>query len=43
MDAAQRAASPERNADPGPIRLETVTPPQLRTLLAGLALGARRG
>ncbi len=39
MDAAQRAASPERNADPGPIRLETVTPPQLRTLLAGLAPG----
>ena len=39
MDAAQRAASPERNADPGPIRLETVNPPQLRTLLAGLAPG----
>ncbi len=39
MDAAQRAASTERNADPGPIRLETVNPPQLRTLLAGLAPG----
>jgi peptidyl-prolyl cis-trans isomerase SurA len=39
MDAAQRAANPERNADPGAIRLETVSPPQLRTLLAGLPLG----
>ncbi len=39
MDAAQHAASPERNADPGQIRLETVSPPQLRTLLAGLAPG----
>ena len=39
MEAAQRAASPERNADPGPVRLETVNPPQLRSLLAGLAPG----
>ena len=39
MDQAQRAAGSDRNADPGPIRLETVNPPQLRSLLAGLTAG----
>jgi peptidyl-prolyl cis-trans isomerase SurA len=39
MDQAQRAAGGDRNADPGPVRLENVQPPQLRTLLAGLTPG----
>ncbi len=39
MDAAQRAAGGDRPADPGPIRLETVSPPPLRQLLGGLQPG----
>jgi peptidyl-prolyl cis-trans isomerase SurA len=39
MEAAQRAAGGNRDPDPGPVRLENVTPPQLRSLLAGLTPG----
>jgi peptidyl-prolyl cis-trans isomerase SurA len=39
MEQAARAAGGNRPTDPGQIRLETVTPPQLRDLLAGLAPG----
>lgn len=39
MEAASRSAGSPRPADPGPIRLETVEPPQLRSLLAGLQPG----
>jgi peptidyl-prolyl cis-trans isomerase SurA len=40
-EAVEQAArgAPDRPSDPGPIRLETVTPPPLRTLLAGLQPG----
>jgi peptidyl-prolyl cis-trans isomerase SurA len=37
--AAARIGGGERPSDPGPIRLETVTPPPLRSLLAGLQPG----
>jgi peptidyl-prolyl cis-trans isomerase SurA len=40
IEQAARAAGPaggERPSDPGQIRLETVNPPELRSLLAGLA------
>lgn len=37
--AAARAGGGERPSDPGQIRLETVTPPPLRSLLAGLQPG----
>lgn len=37
--AAMRAGGGERPSDPGQIRLETVTPPQLRSLLASLQPG----
>jgi peptidyl-prolyl cis-trans isomerase SurA len=37
LEAASRGG--DRPADPGPIRLETVTPPPLRALLAGLQPG----
>lgn len=39
MEQAQRAAGGDRNPDPGPVRLETVNPPALRQLLAGLTPG----
>ena len=37
--AAARVAGGERPSDPGQIRLETVTPPPLRSLIAGLQPG----
>ena len=37
--AAARTGSGDRPSDPGQIRLETVTPPQLRSLLASLQPG----
>ena len=37
--AARGLASPDRPIDPGPIRLEGVNPPQLRAMLASLAIG----
>jgi peptidyl-prolyl cis-trans isomerase SurA len=37
--AAARIGGGERPSDPGPIRLETVTPPPLRSLIAGLQPG----
>lgn len=39
MEAASRQANSPRPADPGPIRLETINPPPLRALLAGLQPG----
>lgn len=36
MEAASKAANSPRPADPGPIRLEGVNPPQFRALLASL-------
>jgi peptidyl-prolyl cis-trans isomerase SurA len=36
MEAANRSAGAVRPADPGPVRLENVNPPQLRQLLASL-------
>ncbi len=38
-EAVASANRSDRPADPGPIRLETVSPPPLRALLAGLAPG----
>ena len=34
-----RSGGTDRPADPGPIRLETVSPPPLRALIAGLSPG----
>ncbi len=39
MDAAHRQSGSARNPDPGPVRLETVNPPQLRQMLAALVPG----
>jgi peptidyl-prolyl cis-trans isomerase SurA len=39
VEAAARAANSPRPADPGPVRLETLGPPALRQIVAGLAVG----
>jgi peptidyl-prolyl cis-trans isomerase SurA len=39
VEAAARGSSSDRPADPGQVRLESVNPPQLRALLAGLQPG----
>ncbi len=39
MDAAARTSGSDRPADPGPVRLENMNPPQLRQLISGLAIG----
>jgi peptidyl-prolyl cis-trans isomerase SurA len=39
VEQAARTSGNQRAADPGPIRLETVTPPPLRSMLAGLSPG----
>ncbi|WP_426955514.1 peptidylprolyl isomerase [Muricoccus radiodurans] len=39
VEAANRAANSPRPADPGPVRLEGLNPPQLRQLVAGLPVG----
>ncbi|MCO6418265.1 peptidylprolyl isomerase [Siccirubricoccus sp. KC 17139] len=39
VEQAARGGGSDRPADPGEIRLETVNPPQLRSLLAGLPSG----
>jgi len=39
IEAANKAAGEKRPSDPGEVRLETVDPPQLRQLLAGLTVG----
>ncbi len=40
LEAAGRGVQPpERPMDPGPVRLEGVNPPQLRSMLAALAIG----
>jgi peptidyl-prolyl cis-trans isomerase SurA len=38
MEAAAKAANSPRPADPGPLRLESLNPPQFRAMLAGLPL-----
>ena len=40
LDVAARGINPpDRPMDPGPVRLEGINPPQLRSMLAGLAIG----
>ncbi len=39
IEAAARASGSDRPTDPGPVRLETMQPPQLRAMIAGLAPG----
>jgi peptidyl-prolyl cis-trans isomerase SurA len=39
MDAAARSSGSDRPADPGPVRQETLSPPQLRQLISGLSVG----
>ena len=39
IEQAARGSGSDRASDPGPVRLESVTPPPLRDLLAGLAPG----
>ena len=39
IEAAARASGSERPADPGPVRLESMQPPQLRAMVAGLGVG----
>jgi peptidyl-prolyl cis-trans isomerase SurA len=39
IEAAARSSGSSREVDPGPVRLEGVNPPQLRSLLASLAPG----
>jgi peptidyl-prolyl cis-trans isomerase SurA len=39
VEAASRNSGSDRPADPGPVRLESVNPPPLRALLAGLQPG----
>jgi peptidyl-prolyl cis-trans isomerase SurA len=39
VEQAGRATGTDRPVDPGPIRLEAVNPPQLRSMLAGLPAG----
>jgi peptidyl-prolyl cis-trans isomerase SurA len=39
MDVAARTSGSDRPADPGPVRLENMNPPQLRELVASLPLG----
>jgi peptidyl-prolyl cis-trans isomerase SurA len=39
MEAASRTSGSDRPVDPGPLRLEGVNPPQLRSMLAGLPPG----
>ena len=38
MEAAARTTGSDRPVDPGPVRQETLSPPQLRTLISGLAV-----
>jgi len=39
MEAAAKANNPNRPADPGEVRLESVNPPQFRQVLADLPIG----
>jgi peptidyl-prolyl cis-trans isomerase SurA len=39
VEQAARGLGGDRPADPGPVRLETISPPPLRSLLAGLSPG----
>jgi peptidyl-prolyl cis-trans isomerase SurA len=39
MDAAARTSGSDRPADPGPVRLESLQPPQLRQMVGGLGVG----
>ncbi len=39
VEAAAKTSGNDRPSDPGPIRLETVTPPPLKAMLAGLSPG----
>jgi peptidyl-prolyl cis-trans isomerase SurA len=39
IEAAARASGSDRPSDPGPVRLETMQPPQLRAMVAGLTPG----
>ena len=38
MDAAARTSGSDRPVDPGPVRLENMNPPQLRTMIAALPI-----